>query len=1016
MIGTLSSCIISSIYYTGIFLRAILVAIINIFIFARLRHAATDKTLILPLKNCDLSLEKRDSHYGICLKILKLNSECPLAYHKFRLSKDLYIVLRFCECNNLWIGFSRNAEKKIYLTLEGMSFHYYLVTEEEIAQQFPFLSKDNLPKELIEDNEKDFFAPVNDEFQPTTTLAQEPRKNLALRNSVGTLLLDFLQTLCVVVKHISVKQENVLPKKLNFSIQNFIYSYEKENYVASLENFVISFENDMEKNILCKTDFSEKLVFSVGDQLKLAFENSGHVNVNLSETALFEFHQLFLYYFKKTNSQVVQEENCQVVQKASVKSHQQKPLNRLRVQIELSILITVTSVKKNIFKLCLSDLQVCFDNIIDKDCLIAQIGNFSAEIIETKEDRRTKFLVGLLECRLTYEKISILCCEETLLNYNDLPLLYIDKDVEWHCDSYRDLHIFLKEKKTHLRVCGAAERLQDFFVHIDCVTQDILDSILPNRAFIPGLAEARLDYHKKTDVPLSVEENNIFFQACLPDQTRIFLSVTLETNCNVEMVLCSNHSTNSYATLYMQISSVEACFFALPKTIQEFCQPNLTSTLAIDITQLAIEDSVENSHWRHAVFCKDTIQIRYLQKLSYLPTLRCEKKIGFHGKKLRFEANIHESCLRFMIDYVKTIFTQDKPNANNGSKEKGSNNNIVFLRMSPLTLTLSYKPMTSHGTIVYTTFCNSRIPNIFLSGAKVILKAYRDYNCLCLHTTFSEAMKDYFSCCVPQLESIVLSASKALPLIQPIVVTATDLVSDLKSKDRTWTETAARVTSNILYGSTKISVAAYKLSRSTDRWLEKKQKSHLNKIVAKRSNKEKLQDNDNDSSQVEEQDDDDNNDDDDDDIADKIIDDKAPRAQKNIFFNKKNDAKKNFQPRSQAPQPQAPQVPQPQDNISIYANQPQTFKDGLSDGSTILQDNIQIAINALVKTPKQALNCGTWQQGAVSALYGIPRALTRSVTGLSGATVKLGHGLSNAIDEKKYKNRHRKWKSESYKK
>ncbi len=234
-------------------------------------------------------------------------------------------------------------------------------------------------------------------------------------------------------------------------------------------------------------------------------------------------------------------------------------------------------------------------------------------------------------------------------------------------------------------------------------------------------------------------------------------------------------------------------------------------------------------------------------------------------------------------------------------------------------------------------------------------------------------MSDYFSSCLPQLESILLSASKALPLIQPIVLTATDLASDLTNSDRTWKQTAARVTSNVVYSGTKLSVAAYKMARSTDRWLAKKQKSHLKEFSIMKSQTEN-----------------------EDQGPLTLTEEDFPDAQEKNFTVQKNC------------------LPKQEENISIYANQPRTVKRALSDGAAILQENVEIAFSALVTEPKKAFKHGSWKNGAAAALYGLPRAITRSATGLTGATVKLGHGLSNSIDEEKYQQRHNKWKSESY--
>ena len=69
----LSTVVIVSLYNVGLLLRFLIVHLLNIVIYARFRHAASEKQLIAPLVPADLVLEKRNNHIGVCLKKIKFD-------------------------------------------------------------------------------------------------------------------------------------------------------------------------------------------------------------------------------------------------------------------------------------------------------------------------------------------------------------------------------------------------------------------------------------------------------------------------------------------------------------------------------------------------------------------------------------------------------------------------------------------------------------------------------------------------------------------------------------------------------------------------------------------------------------------------------------------------------------------------------------------------------------------------------------------------------------------------------
>jgi len=276
---------------------------------------------------------------------------------------------------------------------------------------------------------------------------------------------------------------------------------------------------------------------------------------------------------------------------------------------------------------------------------------------------------------------------------------------------------------------------------------------------------------------------------------------------------------------------------------------------------------------------------------------------------------------------------------------------------------------------------------------------------------------------LPQFEFLLLSLSASLPVVQPIVQTATDLLSDLANPRRTWKQTASRVAGNVMYGGTKLSVATYKVARSADRWLAKKQNHRSQSVSASCPTNSFHSANDCAHSFTLQKS-----------LADFVVDDdyvakRQSELEEIVFSN--GDELDDVDDVSEVSDSDSETATDVFGNklifdeeknridkepVSIYANQPHSVTKGLRDGGTVLQENIQIAFDALVCEPQRAYkeNGGSWRRGATAALYGIPRAILRSATGISGATVKIGHGISNAVDKEKFKQREKKWKSQSY--
>ena len=151
VVAFLSRCIICAVYKIAIFSRAIIIGLLNVAISARLKHASTDQQVLLPFVSSDMALERRNNHIGLCLKKIKFNKDCPLAYRKIQLSPCLALVIHLRELENFWVGFSRNSQHKVAIAIGHIHAHYYLVTPKNAAK-FAFLDKFPTMEEDTETN------------------------------------------------------------------------------------------------------------------------------------------------------------------------------------------------------------------------------------------------------------------------------------------------------------------------------------------------------------------------------------------------------------------------------------------------------------------------------------------------------------------------------------------------------------------------------------------------------------------------------------------------------------------------------------------------------------------------------------------------------------------------------------------------------------------------------------------------------------------------------------------------
>lgn len=750
-----------------------------------------------------------------------------------------------------------------------------------------------------------------------------------------------------------------------------------------------------------------------------------------------------------------------------------------------------------------------------------------------------------------------LCCSDRLrqcgknIPGNKKLHLAIDSKTEifWHTLDAKRITILFADNQAlassaHLRGSFDASSLNCCLSFVSCVARDLLDTLLPNRLYVPGLAEARREYHTRTDEPAAavLPKNQTQEEASKPNQPLLFLVLSLaKSGCKLQLTLRDDRS-RSNCTLQTHVERFDWSIFSLPASTSQFCANMLTASWAVDFSDVVILDGVVGSHWNETLRVSTPLRVRIVQKTRYLPALQSEKKIKIYsasssnnggdrsrssGKSdnivvhenqdnIEIVANVHEATLRFLIHYYKQVaiteyatcsrsrsstststpspkrstartgnkkvspsrtcyyYRSESDMHNNSNNFSGKTAEILWsLGIAQISFRVSYKPQTNRSGIQHSTFLDlQNVPNLPLSNARIKLGAYAGPaaaggdNVAAAFTSLPEALQDYFRKCCPQIESLLLSASGALPIVQPIVQTATDLAHDLRNPGRSWSQTAARVASNVVYGTTKISVATYKAAKSTDRWLAKRQKrlSESQKtnlattgfgiggsdvrahscpndfcpspltVSAATTPKQSPTSTPDSSSLV---------------VSavntvtlpqawPTLMEDYCEKESKETFADNDDDDDKVLQHtneqendgedkpvntvRQSAPIPIASQrksARQSKDSVSIYANQPTSFHRGVGQSVDILRESAEELFSATILEPRRVYRKtgGSWKRGATAALYGLPRVLTQSATGLSSATVKIGHGISNSIDKEKCDERQKKWKcSSSYSK
>jgi len=601
-------------------------------------------------------------------------------------------------------------------------------------------------------------------------------------------------------------------------------------------------------------------------------------------------------------------------------------------------------------------------------------------------------------------------------------------------------------QNSHISGSFGAVTAHRFVLFLSAIVRDLLDTLLPNRLFVPGLAEARSKLHARTDLPdaaaLARPQYDTNDKYVLQPSLLLVVSLARNTSCIVELCL-HDCQFASECTLYFETKRFDWSLFNLPNSVEQFCTNLLHSSCAVDCSNLALRDGVVGSHWSQIIRFNKPLQIRLVQKVRYLPTMQTLKKLRVRNGGPTFldrrsdtyqsqvVANVHEATLRFLVDYYKQLTnhntaacqTPDKTKTMSlTSTETWRGEALVrwTLQVCPFALCVSYKPVLRGSSLLRTTFLDlPNVPNIPLSNAHIRLCALEPTKDL-YFDCFDKAVRHYFDKCFPQIQSLLLSASSALPVVQPVVETARDFAKDVRSPSRSWSQTAARVAGNVVYGSTKLSVATYKVAQSTDRWLEKRQKKLSEPCPQQKTEHKKsyhahscpdhfcasplnMHD-----------------------AYDGEIGDTSSGV-----INEEHSVREDYLPtveprlssRKSKPIPivnNSAQQPtrRASRSVSMYANQPTSFNSGLRETADLLQENAQEMFSAAVLEPKRVFRRtgGSWSHGATAALYGLPRIVARTASGVSAAGIKMGHGLSNSIDKEKGEERKKKWKHISHRK
>ena len=410
-----------------------------------------------------------------------------------------------------------------------------------------------------------------------------------------------------------------------------------------------------------------------------------------------------------------------------------------------------------------------------------------------------------------------------------------------------------------LYTCAATEWTEMCTIAQEAVTS-LLNTFAADRHFIPGLADARQTLHKRTDFSksdvqrrqtrrtssvgnrgsgIAKQHNEVIAVISLQEKSTLTVSICLRLDhtaaatAGTDISAGVDGSNDSHVSIQVSVSKFHFSLFSLPRTLDQFLCATLANSLALDISELSIRDSVKGSHWKDAIrLDSDLLRVRLSNRQQYLPHRIAFRKLRIYDTAetgIVLTGNVHGAFVRFMVDFVahaKAHRTTQASTQESGSKRESSDEKQQqrwSLQVVPVTGTLSYKPITrqrGEKTSRHSAL-HLAAQNVPLKNVSVNFEPYNVRNVA--HASVLALFETYARQCAPQLEQLLLSASISLPGVQPIVQTAIDLFDDISNPNRTWKQTAARVAGNVVYGTSKLSVATYKVAKNTDRWLERQQ-------------------------------------------------------------------------------------------------------------------------------------------------------------------------------------------------
>lgn len=415
----------------------------------------------------------------------------------------------------------------------------------------------------------------------------------------------------------------------------------------------------------------------------------------------------------------------------------------------------------------------------------------------------------------------------------------------------------------------------------------------------------------------------------------------------------NHNSSNSSLSLHANFSVAQITIWQHPTTVVQASQLLPTFRVNLSLTDLAVADRVEHSHYRYALFFEDDVHIDYLCKTRFLPNATSSVSLRVNlGETVAL--CLHCATVRFLTRVfhswsdIGTAATTTSPSTTTNNTSQSSRYERIDI--TPCRLVINYKPDTAS---TYSNIVEHGQFSYALGSAVPIEDAV--LHCEALEIVDSEEslatlLKHNY---LPQWDKVAASLCAGVQPLR-IALNLGDAVIDLVRLPLKAAHRGDSIADASLYSLQSVAVEVLTLG------------SRIGTVGYKALGGKRQQ--------------------------------------------RRNDIDSRQQGFEESEQ-HASSSSTSSSTSSFSGSQPRNFRDGRRQAWRILRDNCASALFAVTSDPARTYtHHGSVALTALSVARGLPRLVTRPLAGVAGAVVKLSQGAKNKIDSKEKEKSDRKWR------